>query len=67
MGDARVVLTLMNANGELTQRFIPNVWGETTIVQLANDRFVPFHGEESQTDVGQLARFRAFRHPSPHL
>lgn len=65
MGEVRVVLTLMNADGELTQRFLPNLEGETTIIQLANDRFVPFHSEESQTDVGrQLARFREFRHPS---
>lgn len=60
MGDAKVVLTLMNADGELTERFF--IEGETHIVQLAHDRFNPFRSEESQVDVGrQLARFCEFQ------
>ena len=66
MGDLRVVLTLMNADGELYERYLPNDEGQTTITQLARDRFKPFRSEESQvTDESkQLARFRKFRHPS---
>lgn len=59
MGDARVVLTLMNADGEITQRHLPPVGEET--IQLVNNRFAPFHAEESQVDTGQLARFCKFR------
>jgi len=53
----------MNADGELYEKFLPNTDDQTTITQLARDRFKPFRSEESQTDdVGkQLARFRKFR------
>lgn len=64
MGEARVVLTLMNRDGELT-KFFPKQDTSSTI-QLANERFAPFHANaESQLDEHrQLALFCKIRHPS---
>lgn len=52
-------LLLMDGDGRLTERFFPDVNGETAI-QLCNQRWTPFHArEESQAESSkQLARFR---------
>jgi len=64
MGEVKVVLTLMNADGELTERVLPTS-GETTFTQLAKDRFAPFHSEESQAAGKTLALFREFQFQAP--
>lgn len=57
MGEARILLKLMNPDGELIEKVYHD--GQTPCIQLTINRFDPFHSQESQVGADrQLARFR---------